>query len=53
MFEVENVRFVLLPKSHLCASLKEKWKVLDTKAKEVYGDACKARMVMKDRDKLF
>ncbi len=53
MFEVENVRFVLLSKSHLCASLREKLKVLDTKVEKVYGDACKARMVMKDRDKLF
>ncbi len=53
MFEVENVKFVLLSKSHLCASVKEKLKVLDTKAKEVYGNDCKACMVMKDRDKLF
>jgi hypothetical protein len=37
----------------LCASLKEKLKVLDTKAKEVYGNDRKACMVMKDRDKLF
>ncbi len=53
MSKVEMVRFVLLSKSNLCASLRKKLEVLNTKAEEVYGNARRACMVLKNRDKLF
>jgi hypothetical protein len=53
MFEVEKLRYVLLSKLNLCAFLRKKLEVFNTKAKEVYGDAHKVCMVMKIRENLF
>jgi hypothetical protein len=50
---IKDVRFVLVSKSKMCATMKKKIESLDKKPKDVHGDARRVRMNFQDREKLL
>jgi hypothetical protein len=51
--KIKDVRFVLVSKSKMCATMKNKIESLDKKSKDVHGDARRVRMNFQDREKFL
>lgn len=51
--KIKDVRFVLVSKSKMCATMKNKIESLDKKSKDVHGDARRVCMNFQNREKLL